>query len=186
MSQDTTTSPPNAAASPEKKALLAAFDTVLQTAAEEREIERLAAEARRRSRGASRLLLVLCTVILVFVSVYLYVERPEWIFPVAAPPESPAVRQASLRISVATAAQHIERYRQQRKGQLPVTLEQAGPDAAQDGLAGNDYGRQDNNQQKPKEPDREVSHRFTAASSSPPSARASSAPGTGSPAPVGI
>jgi hypothetical protein len=129
MSQDTTTPPPNAAASPEKKALLAAFDTVLQTAAEEREIERLAAEARRRNRGASRLLLVVCTVILTFVSVYLYVERPEWVFPVAAPPESPAVRQASLRISMANAAQHIERYRQQR-GQLPTTLEQAGANGA--------------------------------------------------------
>jgi hypothetical protein len=129
MSQDTTTPPPNAAASPEKKALLAAFDTVLKTAAEEREIERLAAEARRRSRGASRLLIVLCTVIVTFVSVYFYVERPEWIFPVAPAPESPAVREASLRISVANAAQHIERYRQQR-GQLPATLEQAGANGA--------------------------------------------------------
>ena len=129
MSQDTTTSPPNAAASPEKKALLAAFDTVLKTAAEERELERLAAEARRRNHGVSRLLLVVCTVILTFVSVYLYVERPEWIFPVASPPESPAVRQASLRISVANAAQHIERYRQQR-GQLPATLGQAGANGA--------------------------------------------------------
>ena len=129
MSQDTTTSPPNASASPEKKALLAAFDTVLQTAAEEREIERLAAEARRRSRGASRLLLVVCTVVLTFASVYLYVERPEWVFPVPPAPESPAVRQASLRISVANAAQHIQRYRLQR-GQFPTTLEQAGATAA--------------------------------------------------------
>lgn len=125
MSQDTRTPAPTASASPEKKALLAAFDTVLKTAAEERELERLAAEARRRNRGVSRLLLVVCAVIVTFVSVYLYVERPEWIFPAASPPESPAVRQASLRISVANAAQHIERYRQQR-GQLPATLEQAG------------------------------------------------------------
>ena len=129
MSQDTTTSPPNASASPEKKALLAAFDTVLQTAAEEREKERLAAEARRRSRGASRLLLVVCAVVLTFASVYLYVERPEWVFPVPPAPESAAVRQASLRISVANAVQHIERYRQQR-GQLPTTLEQAGANGA--------------------------------------------------------
>jgi hypothetical protein len=129
MSQDTTTPPPHASASPEKKALLEAFDTVLKTAAEERELERLAAEARRRGRGASRLLLVVCTVIATFLTVYLYVERPEWVFPVASPPESPAVRQASLRISMANAAQHIERYRQQR-GQLPATLEQAGANGA--------------------------------------------------------
>jgi hypothetical protein len=129
MSQDTTASPPSAAASPEKKALLAAFDTVLQTAAEQQEVERLAAEARRRSRGASRLLLVVCMVVLTFASVYLYVERPEWVFPVPPAPESGAVRQASLRISVANAAQHLERYRQQR-GQFPTTLEQAGATGA--------------------------------------------------------
>ena len=127
MSQDTSTSPN--AASPEKKALLAAFDTVLKTAAEEREMEHLAAEARRRSRGVSRLLLVVCAVVLTFVAVYLYVERPEWAFAAPTLPESPAVRQASLRISVANAAQHIERYRQQR-GELPVTLEQAGANGA--------------------------------------------------------
>jgi len=127
MSQDTST-PPNAA-SPEKKALLAAFDTVLKTAAEEREMEHLAAEARRRSHGVSRLLLVVCAVVLTFVAVYLYVERPEWAFAAPTLPESPAVRQASLRISVANAAQHIERYRQQR-GELPVTLEQAGANGA--------------------------------------------------------
>jgi hypothetical protein len=127
MSQDTSTPP--SAASPEKKALLAAFDTVLKTAAEEREMEHLAAEARRRSRGVSRLLLVVCAVVLTFVAVYLYVERPEWAFSAPTLPESPAVRQASLRISVANAAQHIERYRQQR-GELPVTLEQAGANGA--------------------------------------------------------
>lgn len=129
MSQDTST-PPNAA-SPEKKALLAAFDIVLKTAAEEREMEHLAAEARRRSRGVSRLLLVVCAVVLTFVAVYLYVERPEWAFSAPTLPESPAVREASLRISVANAVQHIERFRQQRKGQLPVTLEQAGANGAE-------------------------------------------------------
>ena len=94
MSQDTTPAPP--AATSQKKALLEAFDTVLRTAAEERELERLAAEARRRGRGVSRLLIVLCTTILVFIGVYLSVERPEWAFPAPATPESTAVRQASL------------------------------------------------------------------------------------------
>jgi hypothetical protein len=107
MSQDTTPAP-SAAASPQKKALLEAFDTVIKTAVEERELERLAAEARRRNRGASRLLLVVCATILVFVSVYLYVERPEWAFPTPSQPESTAVREASLRISLANAAQHVE------------------------------------------------------------------------------
>lgn len=128
MSQDTTPAP-SAAASPQKKALLEAFDTVIKTAVEERELERLAAEARRRNRGASRLLLVVCATILVFVSVYLYVERPEWAFPTPSQPESAAVREASLRISVANAAQHVERYRQLH-GRLPGTLKQAGANGA--------------------------------------------------------
>jgi hypothetical protein len=110
--------------SPEKKALLEAFDTVLKTQAEEREARRAEAEARRRN-GASRLLMVVCTTVLVFVSVYLYVERPDWVFPTPATPESLMVREASLRISVANAAQHIERFRL-RTGRLPATLGEAG------------------------------------------------------------
>jgi len=129
MSHETTTPATSPTASPEKKALLEAFDTVLKTQAEAREAERAAAEARRRSRDASRLLMLVCTLTIVFASAYLYVERPEWAFPAAAAPESPAVREASLRISVANAAQHIEHYRQQT-GQLPTTLQQAGAHGA--------------------------------------------------------
>jgi hypothetical protein len=118
MSQETGTSPG-------KKALLDAFDTVLKTQADEREAERTSAEARRRRRGASRILMVLCATVLVCTSVYLYVERPEWIFAAPPEPESVAVREASLRVEVANAVQHIERYRKQT-GQLPTSLQQAG------------------------------------------------------------
>ncbi len=124
MTQDSGSS----TASPEKKALLEAFDSVLKTKADEREAERLAAEARRRGRGTSRLLMVVCATVLLFVSVYVLVERPDWIFPAPPQPESLAVREASLRISVANAAQHVERYRQQT-GSFPVTLAQAGAHA---------------------------------------------------------
>jgi hypothetical protein len=110
--------------SPEKKALLEAFDTVLKTQAEEREARRAEAEARRR-HGASRLLMVVCTTCIVFVCVYLYVERPDWVFPTPPTPESVVVREASLRISIANAAQHVERFRQ-RTGRLPMTLAEAG------------------------------------------------------------
>ena len=124
MTQDSGSS----TASPEKKALLEAFDSVLKTKADEREAERLAAEARRRGRGTSRLLMVVCATVLLFVSVYVFVERPDWIFPAPPQPESLAVREASLRISVANAAQHVERYRQQT-GSFPSTLAQAGAHA---------------------------------------------------------
>ena len=117
--------PTSSTATPEKKALLEAFDTVLKTKADEREAERLAAEARRRGRETSRLLMLFCMSLLLLVWAYVFVERPDWIFPAPPPPESLAVREASLRISVANAAQHVERYRLQN-GQLPVTLAQAG------------------------------------------------------------
>jgi hypothetical protein len=110
--------------SPEKKALLEAFDTVLKTQAEQREAQRAEAEARRR-HSASRLLTVVCTAVTVFICVYLYVERPDWVFPAPPTPESLVVREASLRISVANAAQHVERFRQ-RTGRLPATLAEAG------------------------------------------------------------
>jgi hypothetical protein len=129
MSQETSTPSSSPGASAEKKALLEAFDTVLKTQAEEREAERAAAEARRRGRGASRLLIVVCTTLLVFAAVYLYVERPDWVFPAPPEVESVALQEASLRISVANAAQHVERYRQQT-GQLPATLRQAGAHTA--------------------------------------------------------
>jgi hypothetical protein len=121
MSHDLQTS----TATPEKQALLEAFDTVLKAKADERDAELAAAEARRRGRSASRVLMLVCVTILVFVLAYLYVERPDWIFPTPPPPESLAVREASLRISIATAAQHIERFRQ-RSGRLPATLTEAG------------------------------------------------------------
>jgi hypothetical protein len=117
--------PASPTASPEKKALIEAFDSVLKTKEDERQAARAAAEAQRRARGASRLVMGVCASIVMFVLVYLYVERPDWVFPAPSPLESLAVREASLRITVANAAQHVERYRKQ-SGQLPTTLQLAG------------------------------------------------------------
>lgn len=109
----------------QKQALLEAFDTVLKQQAEAREAELREVEARRRARhrvrpwiaAAAALSLVLCS--------YLYIERPEWLFPAAAVPESVAIKEASLRIGMANIAQHLERHRQ-RTGALPRTLSEAG------------------------------------------------------------
>jgi hypothetical protein len=109
-------------ATPEKKALLDAFDTVLKSQAELREAERAAAE---RRRTPSHLLSLICLLLIAAIGAYLYVERPDWVFPRPAAPESAAVREASLRISMATAAQHIDRFRQ-RTGRLPMNLAEAG------------------------------------------------------------
>jgi hypothetical protein len=123
VSQETTPAPVPAELAG-KKALLDAFDSVLRTQAAEREAERAAAAALRK-RGVSRLLMVLCTTIVVFLSVYLYVERPEWVFPAPPAAESQAVREASLRIMMANAAQHLERFHHQT-GRWPASLEEAG------------------------------------------------------------
>jgi hypothetical protein len=112
-------------ATAEKKALLEAFDTVLKSKADERDAERRAEEARRLARARSRPLMGACAVILLFTCAYLWVEQPEWVFPSTAPAESMAVKEASLRIGMANAAQHLERYRQ-RNGRLPATLLDAG------------------------------------------------------------
>jgi hypothetical protein len=108
-----------------KKALLDAFDTVLKTQAEEREAQSRAAEARRRARGWSRPLMMICATIVLFTGAYLWIERPEWVFPAPLAPESVAVEEAGLRITIANAAQHVERFRQ-RNARLPNSLEEAG------------------------------------------------------------
>jgi len=122
MSHSPGSPPPPPNTTPEKQALLEAYDTVLRIQADEAEARRAAA---RRRQSGSRLLMLVCTTISVFVCAYLYVERPEWVFPVPPTPESLVVREASLRINVANAAQHVELYRQ-RTGRLPATLADAG------------------------------------------------------------
>ena len=121
----------NETATPEKKALLEAFDTVIRSQADERDAQRREAEARRAARARSRPVMWACAVIVLFLSAYLWVEQPDWAFPNKPLAESDAVKDAGLRIGMANAAQHLERYRQ-RNGRLPMTLGEAGAHA--DGL----------------------------------------------------
>jgi hypothetical protein len=127
MSQDT--SPPNAPAGPapsvEKQALLEAFDTVLKSQADEREASRREAEARRLAKARSRPLIAAATAILFGVTGYLFVARPAWVFAPRAVPESLALKEASLRVAMASAVQHIQRF-QQHEGRLPASLSEAG------------------------------------------------------------
>jgi hypothetical protein len=107
MTKETAVTTSVSGASPQKQALLEAFDTVLKTQADEREAEQRQAEARRRSRNQI---------------------RPAVWLSDSAPPESVAVKEASLRIGMANAAQHVEWYRQ-KTGKLPRTLVEAGTQA---------------------------------------------------------
>jgi multidrug efflux pump subunit AcrA (membrane-fusion protein) len=122
MTQDTDTP---ATPTAQKQALLEAFDTVLKRQAEVREAELRDAEARRRARRRVRPAIAVAAVLSAVLCSYLYIERPEWLFPAAAIPESVTVKEASLRIGMANVAQHVERHRQ-RTGSLPRTLAEAG------------------------------------------------------------
>jgi len=128
MTKESTGTAPVSGASPQKQALLEAFDSVLKKQAEEREAEQREAEARRRSRNRVRPSVWALGAVVLFLCAYLYVERPEWVFPASAPPESVAIKEASLRIGMANVAQHLERYRQ-RTGKLPRTLLEIGTQA---------------------------------------------------------
>ena len=109
----------------QKQALLEAFDTVLKQQAEAREAELREAEARRRAQRHVRPAIAAAAVLAMVLCSYLYIERPEWIFPTAAIPESVAIKEASLRIGMANVAQHLERHRQ-RTGTVPRSLAETG------------------------------------------------------------
>jgi hypothetical protein len=121
-----------AGTTPQKQALLEAFDTVLKQQAEAREKELREAEARRRAQRRVRPSIAALGVMALALCSYLYIERPEWLFPVAAVPESVAIKEASLRIGMANVAQHVERHRH-RTGSVPRTLADAG--TRSDGMA---------------------------------------------------
>lgn len=105
-----------------KRALLEAAQEVVRRQAEQRKAE-LEAAQRERSR-ISPIIAVGSAIILVVVA-YVAVERPTWLFPKPPVVESSEVREASLRIGMASAAQRIEKYRQTRH-RLPRTLAETG------------------------------------------------------------
>jgi hypothetical protein len=115
----------NEIATPEKKALLEAFDSVLKRQAEARDEEARTAEARRLASSRTRPVFWAGAALALFIGAYLWVEKPEWMFSPPPAPESAAIKEASARIGVANAAQHVERFRQ-RAGRLPSTLTEAG------------------------------------------------------------
>jgi hypothetical protein len=128
MSQETAPTPPPAparTASVEKKALLEAYDTVLKHQAERRDAEAREADARRAARHRSRPFVWSSAALTVVLCSYLLIERPEWMFPQAGPVESVELQEASVRIGMANAAQHVQRFRQQNN-RYPETLTEAG------------------------------------------------------------
>ena len=119
MTQDTT------GTANQKQALLDAFDSVLKQQAEDREAELREAEARRRGRNQTRPAFLAAAFVVLGLCGFLYLQRPDWLFPAAVTPETVAIKEASLRIGMANAAQHIEQFHR-RTGRLPATLTDAG------------------------------------------------------------
>jgi hypothetical protein len=128
MSHETApTQPPGPArsANAEKQALLEAYDTVLKHQAERREAEAREAEARRAARQRTRPIIWTAAALTLVLCSYLLIERPDWMFPQAGPVESAELQEASIRIGMANAAQHVQRFRQQNR-RYPETLSEAG------------------------------------------------------------
>jgi hypothetical protein len=112
-----------------KQALFDAAVDVVRKQSEERAAERAAEEARRREQSRVSPIIAVGLTILLGVGVYIGVEQPAWLFPPAPPMESRETLDASLRISMATTMQSIERFRFVQ-GRLPRSLSEAGTSAA--------------------------------------------------------
>jgi len=108
-----------------KQALFDAAVDVVRKQAQERTAEREAEEARHREQSRMSPIIAAGLTILLAVGVYLAVEQPTWLFPTYPPAESRDVQEASLRISMATTAQRVDRFRMVQ-GRLPRTLAEAG------------------------------------------------------------
>ncbi len=128
------TSPAGAAPSPasppagpqaNKQALFDAAVEVMRAQAEEREAEEA---RRRREQGRFSPVVATALTIALAAAAYVAIERPTWIFPETPPAESQEIREASLRIGMATTAQRIERFRM-AQGRLPRTLSESGSSA---------------------------------------------------------
>lgn len=103
--------------SAEKRALLEAYEAALQQPG-----RRASDPTPRRSFG---FLTVACVVALVAIGAWLYATRPDWVFARGAPPQSAAVREASLRLAMAAQFERIERFRDSA-GHLPARLADVG------------------------------------------------------------
>jgi hypothetical protein len=105
---------------PEKRALLDAYDAAVHSN-DSRPPGPPGHERRRRIHPVTLLSLLA----LAAVAVWLFAARPEWVFARGVPAQSPAVREASLRLAMALQFQRIERFRDSA-GHLPATLDQTG------------------------------------------------------------
>ncbi|HET8632705.1 MAG TPA: hypothetical protein VFL88_01055 [Gemmatimonadales bacterium] len=103
--------------SAEKRALLEAYEAALQ------QPSRFASgPSPKRPFG---FLTVISVLALVAIGAWLFAKRPDWVFARGRPPQSAAIREASLRLAMAAQYERIERFRDSA-GHLPTRLADLG------------------------------------------------------------
>lgn len=119
-----TTQPPSPSPTG-KKALLDAFGDVMRSQVQTQLEEAAARQAAARARARRQRVMWLVAVALIGVNGYIWAARPAWLFPPPAPGESTEMKEASLRVGMATVARKVEQFRE-RHGRLPASLTEAG------------------------------------------------------------
>jgi hypothetical protein len=115
------TPPPSrpSSGSPDRQALLQAFQDVVRTEKEKKTgTMQPVAQGSRGFQVFMILVAIACALVLVM--------RPSWLFPRPAA-ETPALREASLRVRMFVEIERIERFKSE-KGSLPASLAEAGAD----------------------------------------------------------
>lgn len=103
--------------SAEKRALLEAYEAALQQPGRP--------ASGRPPKHAFGILTVVSLLALVAIGAWLYGTRPDWVFARGLPPQSAAIREASLRLAMAAQYERIERFRDSA-GHLPARLTDLG------------------------------------------------------------
>lgn len=104
----------------QKQALLDAAQAAVADAKEK------AAQRRRRPTGpTTRVFFTVVSILLFAGGIYLLAARPAWFFTAPPQPETVAIQEASLRLTLVRETERVKRYRAQHR-RLPGSLEEAG------------------------------------------------------------
>jgi hypothetical protein len=107
----------------QKAALLDAAQAALADANEKAALRR-----RRPTSAATRKVFAVVSVLLFSGGIYILAARPVWFFSPPPAPETVAIQEASLRLTLVRETERVKRYRSQH-GRLPNSLDEAGSPA---------------------------------------------------------
>jgi len=104
----------------QKRALLTAAQAAVADANEKAALRR-----RSRTSQATKTVFLVVSLLLFGVGIYLLAVRPAWFFTPPPTPETVAIQEASVRLSLVRESELVKRWRSQH-GRLPSSLEQVG------------------------------------------------------------